>query len=76
MIDLFAKGLPDNCLRRGDIGSIGCRLCGRRFRKWNGTASHALVHDRLRVKIGIEDSAQGGRYTFQIQESDARYFND
>lgn len=85
LIDLFAAGLP--VAQRPPFttaGPIGCRLCGRRFWRWAGVPSHAQKHIRQdernpqikpRIVTTIERAAYGGRYHFEIDEKEARYFN-
>lgn len=49
---------------------LWCALCGKRFRRWNGTANHGLMHQEAlkgvvgAVKVELQATAQGYRYTF------------
>lgn len=49
-------------------GNIFCRVCGKRFRKWNGTARHGVMHVDRGEAIAEPDPhcppSSGARYNF------------
>lgn len=68
---LFETGVREAGDPRPFWKPLRCRLCGRRFARWNGTANHGLAHhedEPSRVRIELEGSTPGlSRYVFYLK---------
>lgn len=47
---------------------LWCVLCGRRFRRWNGTANHGFMHQAAlkQVKGAVTVELEAARYVFYV----------
>lgn len=55
LFGLMSHGLLDVQVNTIQGGNVYCRACGKRFKKWNGTARHGIMHVDRGEAIGEPD---------------------